>query len=534
MSEANESAAPLAEGSGTAAPSAGHGFGARLRRLGSESLVYGLSSIVGRFLGYLLTPFYAYAFTPADNGVQSVVYTYIPMVSLVFLLGLEVAYMRGAAATRDAELQVRQRTFSMSFGTIALVGALGVALGWVAAPWLAGLVKLPVYAVRYVLAIVYTDALLTVPYAHLRMSNRAKSYAALKLLFAGASIALNVLLIAVLHRGVGSIFFSNLAANLLVLALMLPIILRLFRPGLLRGAEWGPLWRYALPLIPAALAVALVENGDRMVLNSLSDATARAVYGMDTKDVVGIYSFNYKLGVAMLLVVQMFRMAWTPFSLTQAKQPGAPQLFSRVLTALMLGCGGVLLAVSLFLPVLVHIPAVYQFPRTPAYWLGLGIVPVILLGYVFSGVYAVVTAGLYVERKTSVLPWISGAGAAVNLAVCMVAARYGGMVAVAWATPAAYALMAALGAWQSNRVFPVPFEWGRLARLAAIVGAIFAADHWGLPRVVDPTSLAGAGAKLLLLLAFPALLLITRFFRAGEWAVLRRLVPGRFRRPAAG
>jgi hypothetical protein len=94
--------------------------------------------------------------------------------------------------------------------------------------------------------------------------------------------------------------------------------------------------------------------------------------------------------------------------------------------------------------------------------------------------------------------------------------------------------MAALGAWRSNRVFPVPFEWGRLAHLAAIVGAIFAVDHWGLPRVVDPTSPAGAGAKLLLLLAFPALLLITRFFRAGEWAVLRRLVPRRRTGPATG
>lgn len=532
MSEANESAAPLAEGSGTAAPSAGAGFGARLRRLGSESLVYGLSSIVGRFLSYLLTPYYAYAFTPADNGVQSVVYTYIPLVSLVFLLGLEVAYMRGAAATKDADLTTRQRTFSMSFGTIALVGAIGAAVGWLAAPWLAGVMKLPVYSVRYILAIVYTDALLTVPYAHLRMSNQAKKYAALKLLFAGASIALNVVLIGMLHWDVSAIFFSNLVANVAVLLLMLPIILHLFRPATLRGAEWGPLWRYALPLIPAALAVALVENGDRMVLNALPDSVARSVYGMDTKDVVGIYSFNYKLGVAMLLVVQMFRMAWTPFSLTQAKQPGAPQLFSRVLTALMLVCSAVLLAVSLFLPVLVHIPAVYHFPRTPAYWLGLSIVPVILLGYVFSGVYAVVTAGLYVERKTSVLPWISGAGALINLGICVVAARYGGMVAVAWATPASYALMAAMGAWQSNRVFPVPFEWGRLAHLAGISAAIFGVDHWLLPRAIDPGSPASAGVKLLLLLAFPALLFLTRFFRAGEWAVLKRLVPGSRRQPA--
>jgi O-antigen/teichoic acid export membrane protein len=508
------------------------GFGARLRRLGSESLVYGLSSIVGRFLGYLLTPYYAFAFTPADNGVQSVVYTYIPLVSLVFLLGLEVAYMRGAATVKDADLRTRQRVFSMSFGTIAAVGAVGAALGWLAAPWLASVMKLPAYAVLYILAIVYTDALLTVPYAHLRMTNQAKRYATLKLLFAGASIALNVVLIGVLRWDVSAIFLSNLVANVAVLLLMLPIILRFFRPATLRGAEWGPLWRYALPLIPAALAVALVENGDRMVLNALPDATARAVYGMDSKDVVGIYSFNYKLGVAMLLVVQMFRMAWTPFSLTQARQPGAPQLFSRVLTALMLGCSAVFLAVSLFLPVLVRIPAVYSFPRTPAYWLGLSIVPVILLGYVFSGVYAVVTAGLYVQRKTSVLPWISGAGALINLALCIVAARYGGMVAVAWATPASYALMAALGAWQSNRVFPVPFEWLRLAHLGALTAALFAADHWLLPGVLDPASTATILAKIGLLLALPALLVLTRFFRAGEWAVLRKLVPRRWAQAA--
>jgi hypothetical protein len=141
-------------------------------------------------------------------------------------------------------------------------------------------------------------------------------------------------------------------------------------------------------------------------------------------------------------------------------------------------------------------------------------------------VYAVVTAGLYVERKTSVLPWISGAGAVVNLTMCAIGARYG-MVAVAWATPASYALMAALGAWAANRVFPVPFEWFRLLHLGAIAGAIFAVDHWLLPRALDPGSAAGAGAKLLLLLAFPALLLLTRFFRAGEFAVMRKMVPGR-------
>jgi len=314
--------------------------------------------------------------------------------------------------------------------------------------------------------------------------------------------------------------------NVLELFLFVPDIARFFRPQLLRGVHWRPLWSYALPIMPAMLAVMLVENGDRIVLNYLPESVARAVYGMTSKDVVGIYSFNYKLGVAMLLVVQMFRMAWTPFSLQQARQRGAPQLFSRVLTALMLGCAVVFLGVSVLLPSLVHVPAVMHYVK-PAYWTGLPIVPVILLAYVFSGMYAVVTAGLYIERRTRVLPWIAGAGAVLNITMCIVAMSRWGMVGVAWATPAAYALMAALGAWQSGKVYPVPFEWRRIAHLAVIVGLLFAADRWIAARGVPPLSTTGLLAKVAILLALPALLFATRFFRRGELQVLRGLTRGR-------
>ncbi|HEX8905221.1 MAG TPA: polysaccharide biosynthesis C-terminal domain-containing protein, partial [Longimicrobiaceae bacterium] len=396
---------------------------------------------------------------------------------------------------------------------------------------LADALNLPVNGLLFLLGIVYTDALIAVPYAHLRMTGRAMRYAVLRLLFVGVSIVLNVVLIAVLRWGVDAIFLSNLIANLIVLALFTGEIARLFRPRLLRGVAWGPLWHYALPIMPAMFAVMVVENGDRMVLNWLPEGVARSVYHMSTKDVVGIYNFNYKLGVAMLLVAQMFRMAWTPFSLQHGRDPDAPRLFSRVLTAVMLVCSVAFLGLALFIPSLAAVPAVYRWPTSPTYWLGLPIMPVILLGYVFSAMYAVVTAGLYIEKKTGVLPWIAGAGAAINVAICIVAARHS-MVAVAWATPASYALMAALGAWQSNRVYPVPFEWLRLAHVGAIVAALFFADRWLASHGWGPMEWRSLGVKLLLLLAFPALLALTRFFRPGELKAMRRLVPVG-RKPAA-
>jgi O-antigen/teichoic acid export membrane protein len=270
--------------------------------------------------------------------------------------------------------------------------------------------------------------------------------------------------------------------------------------------------------------VMIVENGDRITLNYLPERMAQLVYHMTSKDVVGIYSFNYKLGVAMLLVVQMFRLAWVPFSLQHAEDRDAPVIFSRVLTALMLLCGTAFLGIALLLPSVAAVPAVHRYVK-PEYWRGLQIVPVILLGYVFSGMYAVVTAGLYIERRTDVLAWIAGAGAILNIAICIVAAPRWGMVSVAWATPAAYALMATLGARQSNRVFAVPFEWGRIARLGLLVALLFGIDRALAARGVPPLSAVGLASKAGLILALPAVLLATGFFRHGELRALRALLP---------
>jgi len=502
------------------------GFGSRLRVLGAETLVYGLSAVVGRLLSFLLQPYYAHSFDPSQNGIQSVVYSYIPIISIGLYLGMDVAYMRNAASVQDATPIERQRAFSMSLGVVAtLGGAVSVLATLFAAP-LAPLTRLDVTSFRYMVAIAYTDALLAVPYAQLRMTNQALRYAVFRLLFVGVSIALNIVLISQLSWDIHAIFFANVAANLTVLALFTADILRLFRPRLLRGASWRPLWKYALPLVPAMLAVMLVENGDRIVLNYVPDHVAAIVYHMASKDVVGIYSFNYKLGVAMLLVVQMFRLAWVPFLLQHARQRGAPQLYSRVLTGLMLVCATVFLAIAVLLPLAAAIPAIHQYVK-PHYWLGLPIVPVILLGYVFSGVYSVVTAGLYIERQTNTLARIAGAGAALNIAVCIVAAPRWGMSAVAWATPASYALMATLGAWQANRVYPVPFEWRRLGQVAFQVTLLFAADRWIAAHGVTPLSLIGVGSKLALIAALPTLLLATGFFRHGEIQAIRSMIPRR-------
>jgi O-antigen/teichoic acid export membrane protein len=498
-------------------------FAPKLRRLGSETLIYGLSTVVGKFLNYLLQPYYAHQLALSDNGIQSVVYGYIPFVWAVLFLGMDVAYMRNVSDGEAASLEHRQRMFTMSMGTVVLVGG-GVTLAvQAAAPVLAPLARVDVLALRYLVAIAFADALLIVPFAHLRMVHQALRYAVLKLAAIVITVALNIVLIGVLHYGVAAVFFANLVSDLLILLLLAGEIVRLFRPSLFSTAAWKPLWAYALPIIPGTVAVAVVENFDLIRLNFLPERVAQALYHLTSKDLVGVYNFNYKLGVAMLLVVQMFRLAWVPFSLQHAREPGAPRLYSRVLTALMLICAAAFLGIALLLPAFVELPFVQSYIK-PAYWIGMPIVPVILLGYVFNGMYAVVTAGLYIERRTDVLPWIAGTGSILNIALCIVAAPRWGLVGVAWATPAAYGLMALVGAWQANRFYPVPFEWGRLAALGLLTAALFLLDRWFVSLGVVPLSAAGLGLKAALLLALPGVLLVAGFFRHGEMRALRSIL----------
>src|SRR5450759_2996716 len=145
------------------------GFAAKLGRLGSESLVYGLSSIVGRLLSFLLQPFYAHQFDPAQNGIQSVVYSYVPIISIAFYLGMDIAYMRNASGIGDDSDKERQRAFTAPMAAVAVIGGCVAVAAWLCATQLAPIVKLDASSFRYMVGIVYTDALLAVPFAYLRM-----------------------------------------------------------------------------------------------------------------------------------------------------------------------------------------------------------------------------------------------------------------------------------------------------------------------------------------------------------------------------
>jgi O-antigen/teichoic acid export membrane protein len=479
-------------------------FGVRLRSLTSDAALYGVASAAARFLTFLLTPLYTNLLSPADLGQISLLYAYIAPVLVLYGLGLEGAYLRFAAP--DEKRDPRE-VFSTPTLFLFLVGPIAsLALALLAAP-VAGLIGLPDRAPWIVAAagILLLDTLQVLPLAYLRLMRKPRAFAAVKLGSIALNVALSIVLLAVLGHGPAAILEANLVSSALALAMLLPVYEKLLRP-LFRRPLLRELLGFGLPLVPSGLAALVVQIADRPILRALTDDAT-----------VGIYQANYRLGIVMMVLVTVFQFAWQPFFLQRAGDADARTLFARVLTYYLAAATGLFLAVAFFVDRIVALPiGGGRHLIDPRYWSGLAVVPWVLLGYLALGVYTFLTAGPMLAKRSGLFPWVTGAAALTNVAACLVLIPRAGIVGAAQATTLAYLVMAGLLWLVARRVYPVPCEWGRLARVAAAGGLAFA----GFAALGGSTT--GLGLRVGLFALYPAILLFTGFLLPGERRALSR------------
>ncbi len=451
-------------------------MGRPLRQLASDTAVYGFSSILARFINYVLVPFYTHVFTTAEYGAVAKVYAAFVLLNVIYTYGMESAYLKFAA---NKPLDERRRIFSTALTALtatALTFSLLLVMFRGPAAALMRLAPDQHVLILYMAGVLIADTLLAVPMAHLRLARRSWLFAAIRLLSVGVNLGLNLWLILGLGWGVEAVLASNLAASLIAGALALSSVRRLFVAAFDRSLFAGML-RFGMPFVPTGAAYAVTEAIDRFFLDRMPADRVEALYGegMAADDVVGVYNACFKLGVFMLLYVQMFRFAWQPFFLQHQDAPEAPRLFSRAFTYFTAVGLGVFLAVSLFARQIVAIPVPVggetQPLINPAYWDGLFIVPLILLAYLAQGWYTHFTAGVFIRGRTLHLPWITLLGAGVTLLINgMFTAQYG-MAAASTAALASHAVMAAAIGVVAQRMYPIPFEWVRLAAMGCVAGA---------------------------------------------------------------
>jgi O-antigen/teichoic acid export membrane protein len=501
---------------------------AKLRSLASDTVVYGISTILGRFLTFLLTPLYTNYVTKAELGETAYLYSLIAFVNVVYSCGFDSAFFK---FFKSSEKGVDVGTHNRSVFAHALMGiavvSTTVTLFICAFPSrIASGLGLESVGTMVVYAglIAFFDALVLVPFAALRMESRSKRFAVLKFAVIVLNVVANLVLVVKLHLGIRGIFLAGLLSSFVGVLLLLPEFRRYILMGkiVFDSSLFREMWRFGLPTVPAAFSAMMLQVADRPILKLFVDNAA-----------IGVYQANYRLGIPMMLAVTVFEYAWKPFYLRETSRsrsssasPSAVRkqrraihaMLARVLTYFTVVCGVVFLSGSLLIEYVVRMPFLGGRFVNPAYWSGLSIIPIILGAYYFNGLYVNFAASVYIRKRTGYLPAITGTAALANVALNFLLIPYYGIWGAAWATLGAYMLSAVLMYRLTRRIYPLRYEWRRVLLSVSIcliifVLAVFTTSGMGL--------WGGLLARCAWILVYPFLLFAFGFFKSEEAAFLR-------------
>ncbi len=477
-----------------------------LKALSRETLIYGLSTVMGRLLNFFLLPLYTHALSPADYGIVATLFSYLAFLNVLYGYGISFAFMR---YYKTEEKLSGAEVFSTAFWSVLITSLVFSFFLIGQSAWISRIAQIPDRSLILISAgILAFDALALTPFARLRMNHRAGLYVGLKIINIALNIVLSYVFLVTLKKGVGGVFWAGLISSFLTFVLILPFSWAELRLKFSSGI-WTRLLRFGLPLLPAGLSAMMVQVIDRPILKFMTNDAA-----------VGIYQANYRLGIFMMMVVNMFDSAWRPFFLQRGYRPDSRNLFARILTYFAVGGSIIFLGITFFIAYLV-MPRVFGGKSLipSVYWAGLSLVPVVTLGYLFDGIYINFLAPVTLAEKSEYVAYAAALGAAVNVGTNLLWIPRWGMMGAAFATLAAYASMAAFLFLLGRRLYPVPYEWKRLLHLSGIVALILVLAH-SLGIGVNEGRL---GLRVVLLLLFPATLYLTGFFNEEEKRTFKKL-----------
>lgn len=428
----------------------------KIKELTKDTAIYGISTIIGRFLGFLLIPFYTNVFATGEFGIQANVYAYIAFINILFIYGMDAAYMKFASTAAASE---KKKIFSTAYYLLSSTTIIFGLLLYILRIPLSSLMAIPENYLKlfyYLIFIVALDTIAIVPFAKLRLERKAAQYTVIKFINIIINLALNFYLILKMKMGIEAIFISNLAASLFSFLALQPETFKSL--SLVFDKEiMKKIIVFGIPYLPGALAATVVNVVDRPV-----------VLAMTNESTLGIYQANYKLGIFMMLFVTMFQYAWQPFFLNNAKEKNAKEIFSKILTLFLLVTSVIWIVLTLFIDDLARIEFWHGKTIIGAKYLsGLPIVPIILLAYLFNGLYYNFQAGIYIEEKTKYFPYVTGAGALINVVVNILLIPVFGIMGAAFATLAAYMVMAAGLYFFSQKFYPINYEYGKVFKILA-------------------------------------------------------------------
>jgi O-antigen/teichoic acid export membrane protein len=470
---------------------------AQLKRLAKHSVIYGLGGVVSRILAVLLLPIYTAYLEPDDLGSVGVVVALSAVLVTVLRGGISSAFFR--FYFDSSEPTHRLRVVRTSFWFTMASATAGLAAGVILAEPIADLLGLGEQPglVRAAFIGIWAQMNYEQLTALFRAEERSKSFVAASLTNIVISVTATILLVVIFEQGALGVIVGNFIGTLSIYLILLAyrreqLGLEFDRP-LLREMQ-----RFGLPLVPAALALIVINFSDRFFLAHLA--------GLDE---VGVYEIGMRVASAMVLLLTAFRMAWPAFAYSIEDDLEARRTYAFVLTYLVFITSWVALALGLLAPWIVEL-----LSSDSSFDEGARVVAILAFAKAAYAAYIVMAIGVGRARRTQFNWVITGAAAAVNVGLNLLLVPPYEMYGSAIATAAAFAVLFLGMTWYAQRVYPVRYQWRRvITAAAAAIGLTVLGKLLSVPLV----------AALLLVAAYPVLLLLLGFYLPVERARLRAL-----------
>ncbi|MBL4651416.1 MAG: polysaccharide biosynthesis protein [Flavobacteriales bacterium] len=441
-----------------------------LKKLAGQTAIYGLSSIVGRFLNFLLTPLFAIYFAKDQFGIITEMYAYVAFLVVFLTYGMETAYFRFSTLEEQKDKPVYSTVLisllstTFIFITAAIVFAQSVA-DWLQYP------KHTEYVIWFAI-IVGLDAVSSIPLAKLRADNKAVRFAGVNFVNIGVNISLNLFFVVYCSSnyetnsnwlietfynpeiGVGYVFISNLIASICKFLMLVPGMN--MRQGI-QLSLWKIMFRYSSPMLIVGLAGIVNETIDRILIKKIVYAQQLEALGSQAANTFaqeqnGIYGANYKLAMIISMFIQACRYAAEPFFFKEEHKNDSKETYVKIMNYFTIVVALMFLVITLYLSLFKY------FIPNPEFWEGLHIVPILLAAYVCLGIYYNQSVWYKLSQKTGYGAIISLGGAVLTITINWIFIPKYGYTAAAWATLSCYSFMMIISYFVGKRHYPIPYD----------------------------------------------------------------------------
>lgn len=475
----------------------------QMKGLVKDTAIYGVSSILGRFLNWLLVPLYTYILTDsAEYGIVTNLYAWTAFLLVVLTYGMETGFFRFANKDKTKVHTVYNTTLitngitSLLFIIVCLVfvNDIANALGYAANP----------EYIAMLAVIVAMDAFDSIPFAYLRFKARPIKFAALKLLMVFTNIIFNLFFLVACpwlakhapdsiawfydpSYGVGYVFVANFMSTAITTLALLPEILAekfSFDFALLKK-----MLRYSLPLLVLGIAGIMNQTLDKILFPYLFDDPNFA------KSELGVYGACFKVAMIMMMFTQAFRYAYEPFIFAQQKDKNSTMAYADAMKFF------IIFSLLIFLGMVFYID-IFKFIIRSDYWAGLRVVPIVLFSYIFQGVFFNLSLWYKLTDKTMYGAWLSVLGTIITVVINVIFVPKYSYIAAAWAAFACYSTMMVVSYFWGQKHMPIKYDLKSIGIYTGIAMVLYVISLW----INFEISIINYALKTGLLIAFLALI----------------------------